>query len=185
MLASRRWRDWNPPAIFQKCPERELTKPTEPLSSPVSSVLSVPTLPVSKINAPSASIPPHDLEEIPPVEGPIDEGWGLWLLEQCAFRDRWWGGTGALYLSLARWCASHGRSVPASRAAFVTALQGEGFQSTSDGLVYGLVLKADLEAYEQFQTAPNPARTTQFPHGGPGGHCEPCGESAIPCRPAS
>jgi hypothetical protein len=31
MLASRRWRDWNPPAIFQECPERELTKPTEPL----------------------------------------------------------------------------------------------------------------------------------------------------------
>jgi hypothetical protein len=55
MLASRRWRDWNPPAIFQECPERELTKPTEPLSSPVLSFLSVPTLPVSKINAPSAS----------------------------------------------------------------------------------------------------------------------------------
>ncbi|MGB9407993.1 MAG: hypothetical protein WCA89_10680, partial [Terracidiphilus sp.] len=30
---------------------------------------------------------------------------GEWLLEQCAFRDRCFGGTGALYLSLARWCA--------------------------------------------------------------------------------
>jgi hypothetical protein len=59
MLASRWWRDWNPPAIFQECPERELTKPTETLSSPVLSFLSVPTLPVSKINAPSASILPN------------------------------------------------------------------------------------------------------------------------------
>jgi hypothetical protein len=95
-----------------------------------------------------------------PVEGPLDDGWGLWLLEQCTFRDRWWGGTGALYLSLARWCADHGRPAPASRAAFVAALQGEGFQPASNGLVYGLVLKADLEAHERFQTAPNPARTT-------------------------
>jgi hypothetical protein len=98
-------------------------------------------------------------KEIPPVEAPIDEGWGLWLLEQCVFRDRWWSGTGALYLSLARWCESHGRPVPASREVFVMALQGEGFQFTPDGFVYGLALKVDLEAYEQFQTAPNPART--------------------------
>jgi len=160
MLASRRWRDWNPPAIFQECPEREVPKVPEPQPDPLLSLLAVPTLPVSKRFTLSASIPPHDLEEIPPVEGPIDEGWGLWLLEHCAFRDRWWGGTGALYLSLARWCASHGRPVPASRRAFVTALQGEGFQPTSDSLVYGLVLKADLEAHEQFQPAPNPARTT-------------------------
>lgn len=103
----------------------------------------------------STSIPPHD-----PVEDPIDEGWGEWLLEQCSFRDRWWGGTGALYLSLARWCASHGRPAPASRAAFVTGLQGEGFQFTPDGFVYGLVLKADLEAYEQFQTVPLPVKPT-------------------------
>jgi hypothetical protein len=92
------------------------------------------------------------------TEAPIDDGWGLWLLEQCAFRDRWWGGTGALFLSLAHWCASHGRPVPASRAVFVATLQGEGFQLTSDGLVYGLVLKADLEAHERFQTAPTPTR---------------------------
>jgi hypothetical protein len=106
----------------------------------------------------SGSIQPDD-----PVEGPIDEGWGEWLLEQCAFRDRWWSGTGALYLSLARWCASHGRPAPASRAAFVTALQGEGFQVRRDGsdvLVVGLVLKADLEAFERFQTAPTPAQPT-------------------------
>ena len=103
-------------------------------------------------------------EEIPPVEGPIDGGWGLWLLEQCAFRDRWWGGTGALYLSFARWCASHGRPVPASRAAFVAAIRGEGFQLTSDGFVYGLALREDVLAHEAFQAAPEsselPAKAT-------------------------
>ncbi len=94
-----------------------------------------------------------------PAITPIDDGWGLWLLERCVYRDRWWGGAGALCLDLARWRADHGQPVPASRRAFVTALQTEGFQVTSDGLVYGLVLKADLEAHERFQTAPNPAKT--------------------------
>ena len=72
---------------------------------------------------------------------------GEWMLQECAYVDRWWGGIGALHLSLARWSASHGRPTPASRRDFVTALQSEGFQVASDGLVYGLILKADLEAH--------------------------------------
>jgi hypothetical protein len=52
MLASRRRRDWNPPAIFQEFPERELTKLTEPLPPTVLSFLSVPVLPASKIKGP-------------------------------------------------------------------------------------------------------------------------------------
>jgi len=62
VLASRRWRDWNPPAILQKSQEHQLTKPTKATSKPILSVLSVPTLPVSEINAPSDSIPPNDPE---------------------------------------------------------------------------------------------------------------------------
>ena len=84
------------------------------------------------------------------AESPQDDGWGIWLLERCVFRDRWWGGTGALHLDLARWCMAHKRPIPASRRAFVAALQTEGFQVTSDGLVYGLILKSDLEAHERF-----------------------------------
>lgn len=91
-----------------------------------------------------------------PAESSLDDGWGLWLLERCVFRDRWWGGIGALYLDLASWLASHGRSVPASRRAFVTALQTKGFHVTSDGLVYGLILKDALEAHQRFHTAPDP-----------------------------
>lgn len=48
--------------------------------------------------------------------------------------------------------------MPASRVAFVTALQSEGFQVTSDGLVYGLVLKSDLEAHLRLST---PERRTR------------------------
>jgi hypothetical protein len=88
-----------------------------------------------------------------PAEAPIDEGWGLWMLARCVYRDRCFGGIGALYVDLARWCADHGRPVPASRRAFVTALQAEGFAVTLDGLVYGLMLREDLEAHERFQAA--------------------------------
>jgi hypothetical protein len=63
--------------------------------------------------------------------------------------------TGALYLSLASWLVDHQQPVPASRRAFVNALQGEGFQVMSDSLVYGLVLKEDLE------TRPELAKTAE------------------------
>jgi len=82
-------------------------------------------------------------------------GWALWLLERCIYRDRWWGGVGCLYLDLAGWLAERGRPVPVSRLAFEKELQAEGFQITPDGLVYGLILKADLEADARFQTVPN------------------------------
>jgi hypothetical protein len=79
---------------------------------------------------------------------------GLWMLARCVYRDRCWGGIGALHLDLARWCADHERPVPASRRAFVDALQEEGFAVTKDGFVYGLMLGGDLEVYERYQAAP-------------------------------
>jgi hypothetical protein len=93
-------------------------------------------------------------EESTPAEVPIDEEWGLWMLARCVYRDRCWGGVGALHLDLARWCADHGRPVLASRRAFVAALQAEGFEVTADGFVYGLMLARDLEVYEHYQVAP-------------------------------
>lgn len=89
---------------------------------------------------------------------------GGWLLDRCAYRDRCFGGVGGLHLDLARWCAEHGQPVPASRRAFETALQAEGFAVTTDGLVYGLLLREDVEAALLPQTAPQasvtPARAT-------------------------
>src|ERR1700733_966265 len=40
---------------------------------------------------------------------------GEWLLQECIYHDRCWGGIGALYLSLSRWLAERGRPIPASR----------------------------------------------------------------------
>ncbi|MDR3752858.1 MAG: hypothetical protein P4K93_09340 [Terracidiphilus sp.] len=74
---------------------------------------------------------------------------GLWMLARCVYRDRSWGGVGALYLDLARWCAEQGRPVPASRRAFTAELQAEGFAVSADGLVYGLMLREDAEACER------------------------------------
>ena len=79
---------------------------------------------------------------------------GLWMLARCVYRDRCWGGVGALHLDLARWCADHGRPVLASRRPFVAALQEEGFEVTADGFVYGLILAEDWEAHERYQVAP-------------------------------
>jgi hypothetical protein len=85
MQASRRWRDWNPPEIIQESAERELTKLTEPQPGPILSVLSVPTLPVSEIIVPSASIPAHD-----PAEW--REPFVRWLESACVLSPRCFGG---------------------------------------------------------------------------------------------
>lgn len=90
-----------------------------------------------------------------PAGAVLDEMWELWLKERCVYRDHWWGGTGALYRDFAWWCAARSGLFSAPWRTFVAALVAEGFQITSDGLVYGLILKADLEAHERFQTAPN------------------------------
>jgi hypothetical protein len=90
-----------------------------------------------------------------PAEIPTDDLLpGEWLLENCLYRDRWWGGVGCLHLDLSRWCAAHGRPAPESRRTFIAALQAEGFQLTSDGLVVGLVLREDVLAHEGFRNPP-------------------------------
>jgi hypothetical protein len=86
---------------------------------------------------------------------PDSDALGLWMLARCVYRDRCWGGVGALHLDLARWCADCGRPMPASRRAFVMMLQAEGFEVTADGdFVYGLILASDWEAHEHYRAAP-------------------------------
>ena len=86
-----------------------------------------------------------------PDSAPENDGLGLWMLARCVYRDRCFGGVGALYLDLSRWCADHGQTAPESRRAFAAELQAEGFAVTTDGLVYGLMLG---EACERAQAAP-------------------------------
>jgi hypothetical protein len=91
------------------------------------------------------------------------DSFGLWMLARCVYRDRAWGGVGALHLDLARWCADHRQSAPESRRVFVESLQAEGFAVTTDGLVYGLMLGEDLEAIERSQTMPQASGTPAQP----------------------
>jgi hypothetical protein len=77
---------------------------------------------------------------------PADDALGLWLLDRCVFDDRCAGGTGGLYLDFARWCASRGWPAPASRLAFVKALQADGFTMTPAELWHGLILREDMNA---------------------------------------
>ena len=86
---------------------------------------------------------------------PENDALGLWMLERCVYRDRCFGGVGALFLDLARWCADHGQTAPESRRAFAAELQAEGFAVTTDGLVYGLMLGEDLETVMHFQGVPD------------------------------
>ena len=86
---------------------------------------------------------------------PENDALGLWMLERCVYRDRCFGGVGALFLDLARWCADYGQIALESRRAFTAALQAEGFAVTTDGLVYGLMLGEDLETVMHFQGVPD------------------------------
>jgi hypothetical protein len=88
---------------------------------------------------------------------------GEWMLARCVYRDRCWGGIGALYLDLAQWCAEQGQPAPASRRAFTAELQAEGFAVTTDGLVYGLMLREDAEACERSVAASEASETPAQP----------------------
>ncbi len=140
MLASRRWRDWNPPAIFQECPERELTKLTKPTS-------------VSFVSAISG--------ETQIISAPADEpdAWRepfhAWALSECVFKDRCFGGIGCLHVHFCEWADAH-NAVPCTRETFEQLLSDAGFLH-ADGFVSSLILHEDWEAAHW---KPQPAKAT-------------------------
>lgn len=143
MLATRRWRDWEPSAIFQECPERELTKPTEPLPSSLLSVLSVPSLLVSKTNTPSASIQPHDLAK-------LREPFSRWLDSVCVRSPRCFSGVACLHIAFCEWVAERG-GIPCDRETFERLLTELGIlvgEVSGVVLVSGLTFREDLESYK-------------------------------------
>jgi hypothetical protein len=127
--------------MLQECQERKLTKPTEPRPGPILSVLSVPTLPVSEINAPSASIPPDD-----PAEW--REPFVRWLDSQCALHPRAFGGLVCLHLAFCEWEQARG-GVPCTRETFAALLAELGFligEIEGTFLVSGLIFRTDAAA---------------------------------------
>ena len=137
MLASRRWRDWNPSAILQECPERKLTKLTEPLPEPILSVLSVPSLRVSKTSEPMDPIPPCD-----PAEW--RKSFAKWLDSACVRNPRCFGGVGCLHKAYCEWEERQG-GVPCNRDTFELLLKELGFL-IDEVLVSGLTFREDAEA---------------------------------------
>lgn len=137
MLASRRWRDWNPSETIEKSPEHHLTKPTKPFLS----VLSVPTLPVSETYAQTNSIPPHD-----PAEW--RKPFNRWLKSACVRSPRCFGGVGCLHIAFCEWEVRQG-GVPCTRDTFERLLTELGLlvgEVAGEVLVSGMTFREDFEA---------------------------------------
>lgn len=156
MLASRRWRDWKPPAIFQECPESELTKPTKP-----NSVSSVSTIEghSQKITASeqACSYLPESVDPyapLPPVpeQDPADwrEAFVRWINSDCIAHWRLHGGIGRLHVAFSEWEIGQGE-VPCSRAVFERLLREQSWEIEQPlALVSGLMLRKDIDGSGYF-----------------------------------
>lgn len=72
------------------------------------------------------------------------EDFHRWAFGCCVYRDRHFGGIGALHTDFCQWTNAH-ESVPCTRMTFEALLRDQGF-FFADGLVYGLLLKEDWGA---------------------------------------
>jgi hypothetical protein len=97
-------------------------------------VPAVPSVPIENRNI--ASVAAHD-------PAAWAEDFHKWVMEQCAFRDRCFGGIGCLHVHFCEWAST--RSVPCTRETFEALLRMEDFE-TADGLIYGLILKEDARS---------------------------------------
>jgi hypothetical protein len=74
------------------------------------------------------------------------EDFHRWALDRCVYRDRCFGGIGALWSDFGEWAVGHS-SVPCTRRTFELLLTDFGF-FFAEGMIYGLILKADLWALD-------------------------------------
>jgi hypothetical protein len=65
----------------------------------------------------------------------------VWALRECIFRDRCFGGLGALHRAFSDWCLRN-HSVPCRRDTFEQLLERHGFM-ICELLAYGLLLRED------------------------------------------
>ncbi len=141
MLASRRWRDWNPPEELLESPEHEPTKPTKHSSEPFLSFLAVPVLDKSRTFGAPASGPPCD-----PAEW--RRSFARWLDSECVRSPRCFGGVVPLHIAYCEWEVRHD-GVPCTRETFEQLLAEQGFRvSDLNGvvLVSGMTFREDYEA---------------------------------------
>jgi len=135
MQAVDRWRKWTPKdKKFSKLPSSELTELTK--SAPQMKKL------ISVSFGSSNQGQPQDL--FTPAHDPAAwaEDFHRWPLVRCCFRDRCFGGIGALHADFCNHQIAR-NDVPCQRSVFERLLRDAGFLFV-DGLVSGLVLKADV-----------------------------------------
>jgi hypothetical protein len=128
------WLNWTPgKQIIEEHSKAELTEPTKPSS--VGSVSSLPgRVPIISPEAWSADF-------------------DVWLQARCVHRQGRddWGGVGPMLVDFGQWAVSH-NSVPCTRLVLEALLRDAGFH-VANGMVRGLVLLGDLEAFVPGSTA--------------------------------
>jgi hypothetical protein len=83
------------------------------------------------------------------------EDFHRWAITQCVFQDRCFGGVRALLRDFCDWQVMRDE-VPCTRRTFEALLRDSGF-FFADGLVYGLLLKADVLAIETERSGNSPS----------------------------
>jgi hypothetical protein len=131
MQTASRWLNWQP----KNAPTPELTTDKTPdLAAAPEGSVSFVSLSVTH-HASTAGLQDHSFWA---------DDFSKWALECCLFRDRCFGGVAVLHRDFWRWCVDR-ETVGCMLETFEALLENEGF-SMAGGLVYGLVLKADLVA---------------------------------------
>ena len=113
------------------------------------------------LEAMAAICGPASMDQIEPPPQPMihapaawAEDFHLWAISRCIFRGRCFGGIGALLRDFCEWQVIRDE-VPCTRRTFEALLRDAGFLF-ADGLVSGLLLKADVLAMEPDDTATIP-----------------------------
>lgn len=155
MLTCDRWRNWNPAdEKFADSPESEPAKPSEPTFEGFE-------------GATSEQRPNFSAAFPNPTPAAWWEDFVRWTAENCAHREGKddWGGIGALLVDFAEWCVSRAAVPCWCRATFEQLLWDAGFRC-DEGMVAGLVLRADLEAVLCYRDAPAGSGTPARAHPG-------------------
>jgi hypothetical protein len=137
MQSIDRWRSWTPGEgkNIGNDHKMELTKLTKPGSVGFVSSLSVQ----SSIILAASGMAIHD-------PAAWAEDFHRWVITECIFRDRCFGGVGGLLRHFCEWQVTRDE-VPCTRNTFEALLRDSGF-FFAEGLVYGLLLKADVLAVD-------------------------------------
>jgi hypothetical protein len=104
-------------------------------------------------NSESAGVPatPEEIPDHDPTAWRAD--FHRWMANSCVCREGKddWGGVGTLWVDFYEWAVVH-NSVPCTRRTFERLLGDAGFR-LENGMVSHLLLKADLQAWQDFQAS--------------------------------